>query len=83
MALRVKPRHVALLDELLNHGRAGAPVEIVGEWPTGWVPVLADLEAHGLAEKITDPSRILAERWRLTHAGGVFARFLTGRRDAA
>lgn len=78
-ALRIKERHVALLGELLSHGRAGAPAVLM----VGRGLPLGELEKHGLAELIHDPSRIFTDRWRLTHAGGIFARFLTGRKDAA
>jgi hypothetical protein len=79
MGLRVKPWHEEMLSELLDAGPGGiAAVVLVGRGLT-----LHGLDAHGLVEQFTDPSRVLTDRWRLTHAGAVFARFLTGRRDAA
>lgn len=79
MALRIKPRHVQMLGELLEHGRDGAAAELL----VGRGLPLNDLEQNGLAERFTDTDRILAERWRLTHAGDIMARFLTTRKDDA
>jgi hypothetical protein len=78
-ALRVKPRHVALLAVLLDGGEAG----VAAEFLVGRGLPLHELEAHGLAETYTDPSRIFEDRWRLTRAGEVIARFLTEERTTA
>lgn len=79
MGLRIKPRHLSVLGELLTHGTAGCPAELL----VGRGLPLAELEKHGLAERFTDPSRIFTERWRLTRAGDVFARFFTDERKAS